>query len=119
RLEPAARRVLAAELERSDRPLASKLHRRAAVVERAAGNHERAVEHLLACGDTVGARQAVAGIWGRVTDDGRQAQVLDWLERLPQGGSDVRLALARGWLLRLDGRRAESERWLDQARTAA
>ena len=119
RLESAARLVLAAELERSDRPLASRIHRRAAAAERAAGNRERAVEHLLACGDTVGASQAVRAIWERVTDDGRQAQALDWLERLPQGGTDVRLALARGWLLRLDGRRAESERWLDQALAAA
>lgn len=119
RLEPAARRVLAAELERRDRPLASRLHRRAAAVERAAGNHDRVVEHLLASGDTAGACQAVARSWERVADDGRPGQALDWLERLPQGGSDVRLALARGWLLRLDGRRPESERWLDQALTAA
>lgn len=119
RLEPAARRVLAAELERSNRPLASKLHRRAAAAERAAGRVEEAVEHLLACGDTAAACQAVTAVWERVTDNGGQAQVLDWLERLPQGGSDVRLALARGWLLRLDGRRPESDRWLDQAVAAA
>jgi len=119
RLEPAARRVLAAELERSNRPLASRLHRRAAAAERAAGRAEAAVEHLLACGDTAAACQAVSAVWERVTDGGGQARVLDWLDRLPQGGSDVRLALARGWLLRLDGRRPESERWLDQAVTAA
>lgn len=119
RLEPAARRVLAAELERSDRPLASKLHRRAAAAERAAGHAEEAVEHLLACGDTAAACHSVGDIWERVADGGGRAQVLDWLERLPQGGSDVRLALARGWLLRLDGRRQESERWLDLALTAA
>ena len=119
RLEPAARRVLAAELERSDRPLASRLHRRAAAAERAAGREEEAVEHLLACGDTAAACQAVAAIWERVANRGRQAQVLDWLERLPQGGNDARLALARGWLLRLDGRRQESERWLDLALAAA
>jgi LuxR family maltose regulon positive regulatory protein len=119
RLEPAARRVLAAELERTDRQLASRLHRRAAAAERAAGHDEEAVEHLLACGDTAAARRLVAATWERVTDSGRQAQVLDWLERLPQGANDVRLALARGWLLRLDGRRPESERWLDAALTAA
>src|SRR4051794_13846825 len=119
RLEPAARRVLAAELERSDRPLSSKLHRRAAAAERAAGREEEAVDHLLACGDTAAACQTVAAIWERVANSGRQAQVLDWLERLPQGGNDARLALARGWLLRLDGRRQESERWLDLALAAA
>jgi LuxR family maltose regulon positive regulatory protein len=119
RLEPAARRVLLAELERSDRHLASRLHRRAAAAEHAAGRDAEAVEHLLACGDTAAARRLVAATWERVTDSGRQAQVLDWLERLPQGGNDVRLALARGWLLRLDGRRPESERWLDAALAAA
>jgi LuxR family maltose regulon positive regulatory protein len=119
RLEPAARRVLAAELERSDRPLASKLHRRAAVAKRSAGRAEEAVEHLLACGDTAAACRLVGRVWERGVNSGRRAQVLDWLERLPQGGSDVRLALARGWLLRLDGRRPESERWLDQALAAA
>ena len=119
RLEPAARRVLAAELERSNRPLASKLHRRAAAAERAAGHAEEAVEHLLACGDTAAGRRAVTAVWERVADGGGQARVLGWLDRLPQGGSDVRLALARGWLLRLDGRRSESERWLDQALAAA
>jgi LuxR family maltose regulon positive regulatory protein len=119
RLEPAARRVLAAELERSNRALASRLHRRAAAAERAAGRMEEAVGHLLACGDTAAACQAVTAVWERVTDSGGQARVLDWLDRLPQGGSDVRLALARGWLLRLDGRRQESERWLDHAVTAA
>jgi LuxR family transcriptional regulator, maltose regulon positive regulatory protein len=61
----------------------------------------------------------VAAIWERVANGGRQAQVLDWLERLPQGGNDARLALARGWLLRLDGRRQESERWLDLALAVA
>jgi LuxR family transcriptional regulator, maltose regulon positive regulatory protein len=119
RLEPAARRALRAELERTDRQLASRLHRRAAAAEHAAGRDEGAVEHLLACGDTAAARRLVAAIWERVADSGRQAQVLDWLERLPQGGTDVRLALARGWLLRLDGRRPESERWLDAALAAA
>jgi LuxR family maltose regulon positive regulatory protein len=119
RLEPAARRVLAAELERSNRPLASRLHRRAAAAERAEGRVEEAVEHLLACGDTAAACQAVTAVWERVTDRGGHERVLDWLDRLPQGGSDVRLALARGWLLRLDGRRPESERWLDQAVAAA
>ena len=119
RLEPAARRVLLRELERSDRHRASRLHRRAAAAEHAMGRDEEAVEHLLACGDTVAARRLVAAIWERVTDSGRKAQVLDWLERLPQGGTDVRLALARGWLLRLDGRRPESERWLDAALAAA
>ena len=119
RLEPAARRVLAAELERSDRYLASGLHRRAAAAERAAGRDEEAIEHLLAFGDTAAARRLVAAIWERVTDSGGQAQVLDWLERLPQGGNDVRLALARGWLLRLDGRLPESDRWFDAALSAA
>lgn len=119
RLEPAARRVLAAELERSDRPLASRLHRRAAAAARSAGRVEEGVEHLLACGDTAAACRTVTAVWERVTDRGGQDRVLDWLDRLPQGGSDIRLALARGWLLRLDGRRPESERWLDQAVAAA
>lgn len=119
RLEPAARYVLRAQLERTHRQVASRLHRRAAAVEQAAGHMEQAVEHLLACGDTEAASRAVTAIWERVTDAGRQALVLDWLERLPAAGNDVRLALVRGWLLRLDGRRAESERWLDLARTAA
>jgi LuxR family maltose regulon positive regulatory protein len=119
RLEPAARRVLAAELEESQRRFASKLHRRAAAAERASGRREQAVTHLLACGDTAGASRVLAAIWERVVDGGGQAQVLDWLEQLPSGANDVRIALARGWLLRLDGRRAESERWLDLARAAA
>jgi LuxR family maltose regulon positive regulatory protein len=119
RLEPAARRVLRAELEWSQRRLASELHRRAASIERASGLTEQAVEHLLACGDTARAGRAVAAIWARFTDAGRQEEVLDWLERLPPRAQDVHLALARGWMLRMDGRRAESERWLDVARTAA
>jgi LuxR family maltose regulon positive regulatory protein len=119
RLEPAARRVLRTELEWSQRRLASELHRRAAAAERAAGRDEQAVEHLLACGDTARASRAVAAIWARFADAGRQDEVLDWLERLPPRAHDVHLALARGWLLRMDGRRAESERWLDMARTAA
>jgi LuxR family transcriptional regulator, maltose regulon positive regulatory protein len=119
RLESAARRVLAAELERSDRPLASRLHRRAAAAKRSAGRSEEAVEHLLACGDTAAACHVVGRVWERVANGGRQDQVLAWLDRLPQSGSDVRLALARGWLLRLDGRRPESERWLEQALAAA
>jgi ATP/maltotriose-dependent transcriptional regulator MalT len=118
RLEPAARRILAAELERTDRPLASRLHRRAAAALRASGREEEAVGHLLACGDTAAAGHAVAAVWERVANSGGQAQVLDWLQRLPQGAGDVRLALARGWLLRLDSRRPESERSLDQALTA-
>jgi LuxR family maltose regulon positive regulatory protein len=118
RLEPAARHVLVAELQRGRRRLASELHRRAAAAERASGCIEQAVEHLLACGDTAAAGRAVGSIWWRLADAGRQEQVLAWLDRLPQLGDDVRLALARGWLLRLDGRRAESERWLDLARTA-
>jgi LuxR family maltose regulon positive regulatory protein len=119
RLEPGARRVLRAALEQSEPRVASELHHRAAAAERASGNLEAAVEHLLASGDMVTAGRVVAGIWERATDAGRQAQVLDWLERLPAGVNNLHLALARGWLLRLDGRRAESERWLDVARTAA
>jgi LuxR family maltose regulon positive regulatory protein len=119
RLEPAARRVLAADLAWSERQTASELHRRAAAAERAAGHPERAIDHLLACGDTEAGRRAVAATWERVTDSGDHRRALEWLERLRVGGNDVRLALARGWLLRLDGRRAESEHWLDTARTAA
>jgi ATP/maltotriose-dependent transcriptional regulator MalT len=119
RIEPAARRVLGAELEWSEQRFAARLHRRAAAAERASGRREQAVEHLLACGDSAGAGRLVVAIWERVADSGRHAQVLDWLERLPAGGTDVRIALARGWLLRLDGRCAESERWLDLARTTA
>ena len=119
RVEPAARHVLAGELEWSERRFASILHRRAAAAEHAAGHRERAVEHMLACGDTTGAGRTVAAIWERVADAGGQAQALDWLERLPPATTDVRLAIARGWLLRLDGRRAESEHWLDLGRTAA
>jgi LuxR family maltose regulon positive regulatory protein len=119
RLEPAARRVLAKELESGQPHVAARLHRRAAAAERAAGHMEQAVEHLLACGDTVAAGRIVAEIWGRVTDAGDQARVLGWLDRLPAGVEEVRLAVARGWLLRLDGRRTESEHWLDHARTAA
>jgi ATP/maltotriose-dependent transcriptional regulator MalT len=119
RLEPAARQVLAAELEWSERHFASILHRRAAAAERAAGHRERAVEHLLACGDTAGAARTVAAIWERVAGAGGHARVLDWLERLPPASTDIRLDIARGWLLRLDGRRAESEHWLDAARAAA
>ena len=119
RLEPAARRVLASELARTQRRLLPELHRRAAAAERASGNLEQAVDHLLACGDTASAARLVGRIWEAVTDDGRQARVLDWLKRLPPRSDDVHLALARGWLLRVDGRRVESERWLDLARTAA
>jgi len=119
RLEPAARRVLRLSLEQSDPRLVSELHHRAAAAERAAGRVESAVEHLLASGEMVAAGRLVAGSWERAADAGRQAQVLEWLERLPASPDDLRLALARGWLLRLDGRRAESEKWLDLARTAA
>jgi LuxR family maltose regulon positive regulatory protein len=119
RLEPAARRVLAAELAQTQRRLLPELHRRAAAAVRASGHTERAVEHLLGCGDTAAAARIVARIWEGVTDSGGQARVLDWLERLPSRRDDVQLALARAWLLRIDGRRVESERWLDLARTAA
>jgi LuxR family maltose regulon positive regulatory protein len=119
RLEPAARRVLASDLAWSERQLLSGLHRRAAAAENAAGRPERAVDHLLECGDTRAAGRAVASLWERVTDDGGHARALAWLERIPGGAADVRLALARGWLLRLDGRRAESEHWLEVARTSA
>jgi LuxR family maltose regulon positive regulatory protein len=119
RIEPAARRVLAAELESTQGRFAGKLHRRAAAAELAAGRKEQAVEHFLACGDTAAAGRIVSAIWGRVTDRGGRERVLEWLDRLPPGPNDLRLALARGWLLRLDGRLAESERWLDLARTLA
>ena len=119
RIEPAARRALVAELESTQHRFAAKLHRRAAAAELAVGRKEQAVEHFLACGDTAAAGRIVAAIWGRVTDCGGQERVLDWLDRLPPGPNDLRLALARGWLLRLDGRLAESERWLDLARTVA
>lgn len=119
RIEPGARRVLAAELESTQRRFAAKLHRRAAAVELAAGRKEQAVEHFLACGDTTAAGRIVSASWGRLTENGRQERVLEWLDRLPPGPNDLRLALARGWLLRLDGRVAESERWLDDARTLA
>jgi LuxR family maltose regulon positive regulatory protein len=119
RLEPAARRVLRSDLERSEPRVAAELHLRAARVARASGHMEGAVEHLLAAGDSIAAGRLVAATWERATDEGRQAQVLDWLERLPAGAGNLHLALARGWLLRLDGRRAESERWLDLAQASA
>lgn len=119
RIEPAARRVLAAELESTQRRAAAKLHRRAAAAELAEGRKEHAVEHLLACGDTSAAGRILSAIWDRLADGGQQERVLEWLDRLPPGPNDLRLALARGWLLRLDGRVAESDRWLDLARTIA
>jgi LuxR family maltose regulon positive regulatory protein len=119
RVEPAARRVLAAELERTQRRLLPELHRRAAAAQRAAGRAEEVVDHLLACGDTAAATRAVARVWEGVTDAGGQARVLDWLERLPPERGGVHISLARGWLLRIDGRCAESDRWLDLARTSA
>jgi LuxR family maltose regulon positive regulatory protein len=119
RIEPAARRVLAAELESTQHRFAAALHRRAAAAELSAGRKAEAVDHLLACGDAAAAGPIVSTIWGRLTDGGQRERVLDWLDRLPPGPNDLRLALARGWLLRLDGRLAESERWLDDARTLA
>lgn len=118
RLERAARHVLVAELERGDPALARELHRRAAAWHGAHGPPGAAVEHLLACGETKAATRAFGRSWPAVVDAGGRERALGWLERLPADPADARLALARGWLLRLDGRRAESEAWLDAARTA-
>ncbi|HYA08241.1 MAG TPA: LuxR C-terminal-related transcriptional regulator, partial [Gaiellaceae bacterium] len=119
RLDRAARRVLATELARAEPGLVRDLHRRAAAWYEAEGRPEAAIEHLLACGDTVAAGKHVGRSWEAVADAGGRARVLRWLEQVPASRDDVRLALARGWLLRLDGRRTESDAWLDAARAAA
>ena len=120
RLLPAARRVLRAELERTAPRVVPRLHRRAAAWYRATGGDpRREIEHLLACGDLHAASVRIGRVWAGLAGAGEHARVLGWLDRLPPDPDDPRLALARGWLLRLDGRRAESDAWLDAARRAA
>ena len=119
-VHPAARRVLRAELDRTAPRAVPRLHRRAAAWYRVAGDRpEREIEHLLACGDLHGASVRVAHTWPQLADAGEHSRALGWLDRLPADPDDARLALARGWLLRLDGRHEESEAWLDAARRAA
>jgi LuxR family transcriptional regulator, maltose regulon positive regulatory protein len=120
RVHPAARRVLRAELDRTAPRAVPRLHRRAAAWYRAAGaDPRREIDHLLACGDLHGASLRVGRVWADLAGAGAHARVLAWLDRLPSDPDDPRLALARGWLLRLDGRQVESDAWLDAARRAA
>jgi LuxR family maltose regulon positive regulatory protein len=118
RLERAAREALRLELARTEAASVLDLHRRAAAWYAAAGEREEEIEHLLAGGETAAAATRVARSWPAVVDGGGRERVLRWLEQLPPSETDVRLALARGWVLRLDGRRDESDVWLDAARTA-
>jgi LuxR family maltose regulon positive regulatory protein len=120
RLHPAARRVLRAELDRTAPRAVPRLHRRAAAWYRATGGRPQLeVEHMLACGDVHGAAVRIGRVWPQLAGAGKHARALAWLDRLPADPGDARLALARGWLLRLDGRRDESDAWLDAARRAA
>jgi len=119
RVHPAARRIVRAELERTAPRAVPRLHRRAAAWYRVTGDARREIEHLLACGDLHAASVRVGRTWTELAGNGRHALALAWLDRLPPDPDDARLALARGWLLRLDGRRAEGDAWLDAARRAA
>jgi LuxR family maltose regulon positive regulatory protein len=120
RVHPVARRVLCAELERTAPRTVPRLHRRAAAWYRAAGGDpQREIEHLLACGDLHAASVRAARSWAEPAGAGEHARALAWLDRLPADPDDARLALARGWLLRVDGRHAESDAWLDAARRSA
>jgi ATP/maltotriose-dependent transcriptional regulator MalT len=80
-----------------------------------------AVEQALHRGDFAEAGRTIVRSWRRLVDAGGQARVLGWIERLPRElvDADPRLGLVRAWLLRLEGRRDESDRSLDAASRSA
>jgi LuxR family maltose regulon positive regulatory protein len=104
--------LLRVELERREPGRDQTLHRRACTWFRAHGAIEEAVEHSLAAGAVVEARELIAGEWPRYATAGRSATVLTWLGRLPPEvlENDAQLLLAKAWVLSLDRQREEAVR---------
>ncbi|HUJ91470.1 MAG TPA: LuxR C-terminal-related transcriptional regulator [Gaiellaceae bacterium] len=121
RLHGELRRALQAELERTAPELVPALQLRAAAWLRRTGREEDAIEHALLGGGHAEAGRAIGRSWRRLVDEGEQARVLGWIDRLPDEhvAGDLRLGLVRAWLLALEGRRDESEASLEGARRAA
>jgi len=108
------REHLLARLER-DRPQSAALNRRAAAWYASHGSPDLAVEHLLAAGDDDAAAAQACSAVLRLLQEGREATIERWLERLDDAvlRRQPFLLAVGGTMYAILGRTAEAERMAD------
>ena len=107
RFHPVFRQILTVERERRYPGVAGSLHARAAAWSLQQGAIPEAISHTRATGDLEVAADLVATYWPVYGNSGRIHTALGWIEEFPIPilHGDVRLLLAKAWLLSLCGDR--------------
>jgi LuxR family maltose regulon positive regulatory protein len=113
--------LLRHELARSSPELVVELHRRASTWYREGYAIHEAIVHATAAGDFADAIELITGHWYEFLQQGRQATVASWIDRLPSETvlEDPNLCLTKAWLGVNTGRLDEVDRWIGAAGTAS
>jgi LuxR family transcriptional regulator, maltose regulon positive regulatory protein len=110
------RDLLSLEARRAFPERIPELHARAAAWFESQADHEQSVLHRLAGGDIPGAISLMHIVAPRLIGRGQIATVRRLLEQIGEAAeSSTVCALSWGWCEYLEGRYAESQRWLDTA----
>ena len=113
--------LLRHELARTSPGLVVELHRRASVWYRETDAVHDAIEHATAAGDFADAIELITSHWYEFLQQGRQATIASWIDRLPAEtvAEDPNLCLTEAWLGVNTGRLDEVDRWIEAAGRAA
>ena len=113
--------LLRHELGQSSPGLVVELHRRASAWYRATDAIHEAIEHATAAGDFADAIELITSHWYEFLQQGRQATIASWIDRLPADtvAEDPNLCLTEAWLGVNTGRLDQVDRWIEAAGRAA
>ena len=103
--------LLRVELERRAPGLAPVLHRRAYAWHRDHGTTGEAISHAIEAGAHAEAAELITASLFYYVNAGRYGTVLAWIRRFPAEvlNRDVRMLLAKAWMLSMSGERDEAE----------
>lgn len=105
------------ELKNTDPKLVPVLHGRASAWFEREGQIERAIEHATAAGGFERAARLIARHWFGYVATGHTSTLRGWLDELPEDfvDRDAPLNIVEAWICALQGRREETERFLNLA----
>ena len=113
--------LLRHELVQTSPGFVVELHRRASAWYRSTDAIHEAIEHATAAGDFADAIELIASHWYEFLQQGRQATIATWIDRLPADtvAEDPNLCLTEAWLGVNTGRLDQVDRWIEAAGRAA